>query len=358
MNFYQAPITRYLRLQAQVATTLGDIGPVPQTFSTNAPVITSSSSSWKSGEVINVFFETPCWPSSTFSINIDYNSAAANAPLLVAPNVMISNADANYFIRGNSSVGTTFTATAANITYCGVLTNVKPVNGNARASAVNSAWVQPADYLEIAASNGHTATNISSNSTAGVKNFTVLATRAKNNSDSFLVEFNACIRTDGADSAANAGIFTDGSGLTFVSGAGGVAVSAAYDVSLKYATAPIFRRLAQDGLSIEVLGKDANDVTIFTATLSSVANLTFPANNKAGLISSYFNPSKFTQVSSDWARANLRPLASAGTAIASHRLSIDRDVVSGGEPYRCLALVYPSGATGHPQVAITINPIS
>ena len=348
MNFYQAPITRYLRLETPVVTTLTDISSIPQLFGTTAPVINTSS--WKSGEVINVFFETPCWPSSTFSINIDYNSGSANAPLLVAPNVMISNADANYFIRGNASIGSTFTALVANITYCGVLTNVKPVNGNARASAVNSAWVQPADYLEIAASNGHTATNISDSSgVVGVKYFTVLATRIKNNSDSFLVEFNACIRTDGNNSTGAAASFAPTSDTT--------ANTLAYDVALKYAD-NTFKKLAQDGLSIEVLGKDGSGVTIFTATLSSAANLTFPANNKAGLISSYFDPSKFTQVSSAWARANLRPLASAGTAIASHRLSIDRDDVSGGEPYRCLALVYPSGAAGHPQVAITINPIS
>ena len=355
MNFYQAPITRYLSLDTLGTTSLPAIGPIPQGFSTTAPVINVSA--WKSGRVVNVFFETPCWPSSTFSINIEYNNTTTSAPLLAAPNVMISNPEANYFIRGNASIGSAFAAAAANITYCGVLTNVKPVNGNARASAVNSAWVQPADYLEIAASNGHTATNISSNSTAGIKNFTVLATRIKNNSDSFLIEFNACIRTDGNDSGGNAGIFTDGGGYVHLSGSG-TANAAAYDVSLKYATAPTFRRLAQDGLSIEVLGKDASDVTIFTATLSSVANLTFPANNKAGLISSYFNPSRFTQVSSAWATANLRPLASAGTAIVSHRLSIDRDDVSGGEPYRCLALVYPAGAANPPQVAITINPIS
>ena len=346
MNFYQAPITRYLRLETPVVTTLTDISSIPQVFSTTAPVISVNGA--KSGKVVNVFFETPCWPSSTFSINIEYNSAGTSAPLLVAPNIMISNPEANYFIRGNASIAGAWSATSANITYCGVLTNVKPVNSNARASAVNSAWVQPADYLEIAASNGHTATNISSNSTAGIKNFTVLATRIKNNSDSFLIEFNACIRTDGADSAGNAASFAPTSSSP--------SNALAYDVALKYADST-FKKLAQDGLSIEVLGKDASDVTIFTATLSSVANLTFPANNKAGLISSYFNPSKFTQVSSAWATANLRPLASSGTAIASHRLSIDRDDVSGGEPYRCLALVYPS-ATNPPQVAITINPIS
>ena len=347
MNFYQAPITRYLRLETPVATTLGDIGPIPQAFSTTAPVINGSS--WKSGKVVNVFFETPCWPSSTFSINIEYASAGTSAPLLVAPNVMISNSDANYFIRGNASVGTTFTATVANITYCGVLTNVKPVNGNARASAVNSAWVQPADYLEIAASNNHTATNISSSSGAvGVKYFTVLATRAKNNAGSFLVEFNACIRTDGSDST--------GTGASFDPLSGATANALAYDVALKYAN-NTFKKLAIDGLSIEVLGKDSAGVTIFTATLSSASNLTFPANNKAGLISSYFDPSKFTQVSAAWATANLRPLASAGTAIISHRLAVDRDDVSGGEPYRCLALVYPTTAN-FPQVAITINPIS
>ena len=346
MNFYQAPITRYLRLETPVVTTLTDISSIPQAFSTTAPVISVNGA--KSGKVVNVFFETPCWPSSTFSINIEYNSAGTSAPLLVAPNIMISNPEANYFIRGNASIAGAWSATSANITYCGVLTNVKPVNSNARASAVNSAWVQPADYLEIAASNGHTATNISSNSTAGIKNFTVLATRIKNNSDSFLIEFNACIRTDGSDSAGNAASFAPTSNSP--------SNALAYDVALKYAD-NTFKKLAQDGLSIEVLGKDASDVTIFTATLSSVANLTFPANNKAGLISSYFNPSKFTQVSSAWATANLRPLASSGTAIASHRLSIDRDDVSGGEPYRCLALVYPSG-TNPPQVAITINPIS
>lgn len=350
MNFYQAPITRYLRLETPVVTTLADINTLPQGFGTTAPVI--SSSAWKSGKVVNVFFETPCWPSSTFSINIEYNSAGTSTPLLAAPNVMISNPEANYFIRGNTSIAGSWSATAANLTYCGLLTNVKPVNGNARASAVNSAWVQPADYLEIAASNGHTVTNISDSAgVVGVKYFTVLATRAKNNSDSFLVEFNACIRTDGNDSTGAAASFAPTSTAVAAS-----ANALAYDVALKYADGS-FKKLAQDGLSIEVLGKDSAGVTIFTATLSSVANLTFPANNKAGLISSYFDPSKFTQVSSAWATANLRPLASAGTAIISHRLSVDRDYVSGGEPYRCLALVYPS-ATNPPQVAITINPIS
>lgn len=352
MNFHQAPITRYLRLQDRTASpSVAELTVAPQTFSATAPVINNSG--WMSGRAVNVFFETPTWPSSTFSINLEYNHSGGGSPLLVAPNVMIEDSGnasgvpnvTNHFIRGNVAFSHTLN-TVVNVTYCGVLMNVVPVG--ARASAANSGWVQPTDILDVTGNN-QIAHNLSAS-----QNITVQAVRTKGGPDSYYVEFNAPLDLDGTGTVISSG---DASGFTSSPSAGN-AVESAYDYAVKYANGT-FKKLGIDGLTLNVVGKDSGGTTAFTGTLVGSVNVTYANNNKTGLIAGLFDPSRFMQVSRAWANANFRPLPTvSSTAFNSQRITIDRDYVSGGEPYRCLAIVNSGSVGSYPQIAITINPIS
>ena len=362
MNFYQAPVTRYLSLPGTggTATTFADVTAVPQAFSSTVPPL--SISTFKGGIIgagsaplgVNLFFETPNWPSSTYSINLEYNASAAAAPLLVAPNVMMTDADATFFIRGNSILSNT-SNTAVHVVYCANLTNVVPVAGTVRASAANSAWIQPGDRMDIA---GNADSTNQSNAEVATPGSTLLvqACRFKTNSSTYLVEFDASIRTDGNNSAGTAaGTFT-----TSATGTGG-ADRTAYELYLK--TGATITGLAIGGMTLRVTGRspggtglDTAGTAIWTGTLTFAVNLSYPFNNKTGLLANYLDPSRFMQVSKAWAAGNLRPLGSSSTALVSQRIFVDRDLVAGGEPYRCLAIVNP-GSVAY-QVAVTINPIS
>jgi hypothetical protein len=254
----------------------------------------------------------------------------------------------NHFIRGNVAFANTLN-TAINVTYCGILTNVVPVG--ARASAANSAWVQPSDILDVA-TNGHIADNL----TAG-SNLTVLATRVKNNSDSYYVEFNASLDLDGTGRVVIVG--SDATGFpTSTSNGALTATETSYEYVLKYGASD-FRKLAVDGLAVTVVGKDSGGTPVFTGNLVSCVNLTYSSNNKSGVVAKLFDPTRFLQVSRAWANANFRPLPTVTTtAFNSQRITIDRDYVAGSEPYRCLALINSGTAASYPQIAITINPIS
>lgn len=354
MNFHQAPITRYLRLQDRAASpTANELTVAPQAFSATAPVINTST--WMSGRAVNVFFETPTWPSSTFSINLEYNHNAAGSPLLVAPNVMIEDSGnasgvpnvTNHFIRGNVAFSNTLN-TAVNVTYCGVLMNVVPVG--ARASAANSGWVQPTDILDVTGNN-QTAHNLATN-----QNITVQAVRTKGGPDSYYVEFNAPLDLDGTGTVISSG---DALGFPSSTATGAsAATESSYDYTVKYADAT-FKKLGIDGLTLNVVGKDSGGTPLFTGTLVGSVNLTYANNNKTGLIAGLFDPSRFMQVSRAWANANFRPLPTVTTtAFNSQRISIDRDYVSGAEPYRCIAIINSGTVSSWPQIAITINPIS
>ena len=355
MNFHQAPITRYLRLQDRSTNpTATELTVAPQAFSATAPVINTST--WMSGRAVNVFFETPTWPSSTFSINLEYNHNAAGSPLLVAPNVMIEDSGnvsgipnvTNHFIRGNVAFSNTLN-TNINVTYCGVLTNVAPLG--ARASAANYGWVQPTDILDVSGNN-----QIAHNLTTS-QNITVQAVRTKGGPDSYYVEFNAPLDLDGTGAVVIGG--SDATGFpTSASAGGSAATESSYDFTLKYADSS-FKKLAVDGLTLTVIGKDSGGTPAFTGTLVGSVNLTYANNNKTGLIAGLFDPSRFMQVSRAWANANFRPLSTvSSTAFNTQRISIDRDYVSGAEPYRCIAIINSGTVAAYPQIAITINPIS
>ncbi len=339
MNFYQAPITRYLRTDNPTsAQTFADITVSPQVFGTTSPVINSST--WKSGNAINVFFETPGWPSSTFSVNLEYNATTASTPLLVAPNVMMVDADYNCFIRGNSTIANVASAgnTRICVMYSATLSDIKPVG--ARASASNSAWVQPADQIDISG-NGQTHTNLSVED--GYTSCTVQACRMKHGADTFLVEFNAPIRTDGAEQS-----------FPISSSASGGDV-AAYELALKYLN-NTFKGIAKDSLTLNVVGRATDSSAVFTATMSYIVNISYPVNNKTGLISGFFDPSRFIQVSKAWATTNMRPFGASSSALFTNRLTVDKDQMAGAEPYRCLSIIDPGASTF--QIAVTINPIS
>lgn len=463
MNFHQAPITRYLNIPATTASATFTNSTVnAQAFTTTAPLLTVSS--WQGGAATNVFFETPSWPSGTFSINLEYNAATTAAtPLAVAPNVMMVDADANYFIRGSSlfassttvAVGTA--AVSINVVYSASLINVVPVGS--RASAANSAWVQPGDRIDIYksfGSNGNTTAGVSYPATGSNQStvetgtdITVQACRHRTGSTSYALDFNAAIRSTGFHAhitsktylgpVASPGVITVTAGdvlpyndgdaviLTFtgggitgvtsasttvylgnitrtpdgpttfqvyassaaaaIAGAGGVGITgsqvtvtaitpvtsgtaifeqhlsagtpistAALDLAIRYSNGTI-KKLAVDGLTLQVQGRSSVDNSVlWTGTLTSAINLSYTANNKAGLIASMFDPARFTQVSKLWAKYNTRPLPGATTALASQKISIDRDNNAGGEPYRCISIIN-TGSVAY-QVALTINPIS
>lgn len=352
MNFYQAPITRYLNIPGAnpTSTTFTQVTASTQAFSTTAPFMTVSSANttWYGGVATNVFFETPNWPSSSYIITVEYNASAAAAPLLVGPNIMMLDADANYFIRGNAVAAST-AASSINVMYCATLTNVVPEPNSARTSAVNSSWIQPGDRMDLS-DNGQSTTNQAAAEAANAgSSVTVQACRFKTNSTNFVVEFNAAIRSDGNNPSGTA------SGFTPTSTSPSSANTAAYELKFKYSDGT-FKSLAADSMVLKVIGRDTNGNIVWRGTLSFAVNLTYPANNKTGLISSYFDPGRFTQVTKAWALGNLRPLVGAGTAFQSQRIYVDRDLVAGAEPYRCISL-YNSGSVGY-QVALTIQPIS
>lgn len=339
---------------AGTSTTFVDVTATPQAFVAAAPPLTvSSASGFKGGVATNVFFETPNWPSSTYSINLEYNATTTAGPLLVAPNVMMTDADANFFIRGNSILSNSGSNGNAiiHVVYCATLSNVVPVAGTARASAANSAWIQPGDRMDIAGNADSTNQSSGETSTAG-STLLVQACRFKTNSSTYLVEFDASIRTDGNNSAGFASGFT-------TSAAPSSANAAAYELYLK--TGATITGLAKDGLTLKVTGRspggsDTAGTAIWTGTLTFAVNLSYPNNNKTGLLTSYLDPSRFMQVSKAWAVGNLRPVAGNSTALVSQRIFVDRDLVAGAEPYRCLSIVN-SGTVAY-QVAITVNPIS
>lgn len=353
MNFHQAPVTRYLNIPgaAGSSTLFADVTATPQAFIAGAPPLTvSSAAGFKGGVATNVFFETPNWPSSTYSINLEYNATATAGPLLVAPNVMMTDADANFFIRGNSLLANT-SNTAIHVVYCATLSNVVPVAGTVRASAANSSWIQPGDRIDIAG-NADGTNQSSGESTAG-STVLVQACRFKTNSSTFLVEFDASIRTDGSGTNSTSGFTQSASPSS--------ANVAAYELYLK--TGSTITGLAKDGLTLRVTGRspggtglDAAGTAIWTGILTFAVNLSYPTNNKTSLLTSYLDPSRFMQVSKAWALGNLRPLAGNGTSLVSQRIFVDRDLVAGAEPYRCLSIVN-SGSVAY-QVALTINPIS
>ena len=463
MNFHQAPITRYLNIPATtVSATFTNSTVNAQAFTTTAPLLTvSSAATWQGGAATNVFFETPSWPSGTFSINLEYNATAAATPLAIAPNVMMVDADANYFIRGSSlfaSSTTVIASTAAvsiNVVYSASLINVVPVGS--RASAANSAWVQPGDRIDIYksfGSNGNTTAGVSYPATGSNQStvetgadITVQACRHRTGSTSYALDFNAAIRSTGFHAhitgkaylgpVASPGVITVTAGdvlpynngdaviLTYtpnnitgvttasttvylgnitrtpdgpttfqvytssaaaaIAGAGGVAITtstvtvtaitpvtstaifeqhlsggngntAALDLAIRYSNGTV-KKLAVDGLTLQVQGRSSVDNSVlWTGTLTSAINLSYTANNKAGLIASMFDPARFTQVSKLWAKYNTRPLPGATTTLASQKISIDRDNNAGGEPYRCISIIN-TGSISY-QVALTINPIS
>ena len=434
-------------------------------FATAVPLLGVSSAAtpaFLGGQATNVFFETPSWPSGTFSINLEYNhSTSAGTSLVVAPNVMMVDADANYFIRGSSlfasstavAVGTA--AVSINVVYSASLINVVPVGS--RASAANSAWVQPGDRIDIYksfGSNGNTTAGVSYPATGSNQStvetgadITVQACRHRTGSTSYALDFNAAIRSTGfhahitgksySGPAASPGVITVTAGevlpyndgdsviLTYaggsltgvtspatvflgnitrtpdgpntfqvytasaaaaIAGAGGVAITgasfsvssivpvtsgtaifgqhlstgvvstAALDLAIRYSDGTI-KKLAVDGLTLQVQGRSSVDNSVlWTGTLTSAINLSYTANNKAGLIASMFDPARFTQVSKLWAKYNTRPLPGATTTLASQKISIDRDNNAGGEPYRCISIIN-TGSVAY-QVALTINPIS
>jgi hypothetical protein len=182
----------------------------------------------------------------------------------------------------------------------------------------------------------------------------VQACRFKTNSSTYLVEFDASIRTDGSNSAGAASGFTQSASPTSAN-------VVAYELYLK--TGATITGLAIGGMTLRVTGRspggtnlDAAGTAIWTGILTFAVNLSYPVNNKTGLLTSYLDPSRFMQVSKAWALGNLRPLPGSSTSLVSQRMFVDRDLVAGAEPYRCLSIVN-SGSVGY-QVALTINPIS
>lgn len=349
MNFYQAPVTRYVSLSgaAAVATTFDQITPIPQSFSNSAPGF--SIPTFRGGPCANLFFETPNWPSSAYAISLEYVlGAAGTTPLLVGPNVMIKDADANFFIRGNSLLANT-SNTIVNIVYSAVLTNIQIPAASTRNSALNNAWVQPGDRIDIAG-NGQSGTNQSNGEVATPgSTLTVQSCRVKTNPQTFCIEFNAAIRTDGLlSNGTGAGTFTVSNTTT--------ANVAAHELTLRIDGTN--KKLAVDNLTLNVVGRDpSTNAIIWTGTLTSAVNLSHPVNNKTGLMESLYDPSKFMQTSKAWASANLRPLFANGTTITSQRIFVDRDLVAGAEPYRCISLLNPIN-TANFVVAVTVSPIS
>jgi hypothetical protein len=253
----------------------------------------------------------------------------------------------NHFIRGNVVFSNTLN-TAINVTYCGVLMNVVPVGE--RVSAANSSWVQPADILDV------TGNNQIAHNLATSQNITVQAVRAKGGPDSYYVEFNAPLDLDGIGTSISGG---DATGFPTSPATGTLAATeSSYDYTVKYADNS-FKKLGTDGLTLNVVGKDSSGTAVFTGVLVGSVNVTYANNNKTGLIAGLFDPSRFMQVSRAWANANFRPLSTVSTtAFNSQRISVDRDYVSGAEPYRCIAIINSGTTPTYPQIAITINPIS
>lgn len=138
MNFHQSPITRYIVTGPnQTCNPVGSPTTPGDTCFTQYPLFKNATinglsypngyfvdyqdsiyNGWNFGRAVNVFFDTPFWPTSAIQINIKAVGAGstnttARLPIMVAPNVVLSDyaSDSvstgpyNTFIRGNAVFG-------------------------------------------------------------------------------------------------------------------------------------------------------------------------------------------------------------------------------------------------------------
>lgn len=273
MNFHQSPLTKYII--TGTANSATDIGCFDFAYTQyGLPIYTANSSyahpnpytidktslipyaGWNMGRNINLFFDTPFWPTSALQITVKIVASSSGPtspkhPVLIAPNVVIRGSEASpsrytdydpyyTFLRGNpvyangklyssnpSSAGLVtgsffmddgsgfpvvfdsdkdvgaMSTGEVRVQYSGRLSQIEPVG--ARASQTNNYWVQPTDTIELIPLEGSKGSNLAGfnriTSYDNASNYYPIITAVKNNNNqkTWSIEFSAMINNSEAN---------------------------------------------------------------------------------------------------------------------------------------------------------------
>lgn len=264
MNFYQAPIARFIYTAVRNTDTVAR-PVVPDTGVYNDTALGTHQAL---GRNVTVFFETPGWPTASHKIEVRGQVAGTtvtNGNLVAAPNVCLSDADSYIFLRGNSVFANNATpANGIHVVYSATLDNVQLASGSSRASDGNNYWVRPGDTFTFtnpvqAATVG---SNIGDDGNGRNQVATVTSVRQKGGPDRLVIEFSVPIVT-----TAVAGYRT------------GAEAWALRDL--------VFFQGATPGAAVNPVGLSFNRPTVrasssgggWSGVLSGVVNLTYPTAN-------------------------------------------------------------------------------
>jgi hypothetical protein len=349
MNFYQAPIARFIRLVARDTASVA-VPVVPGTG------VYPASTGQALGRNVTVFFETPGWPTASHKVEVKGQTTGTPNNLVAAPNVCLSDADSYIFLRGNSVYANNATASLGiHVVYSATLENVQP--STTRAASSNNYWVRPGDTFTF--TNPVQAASVGSNigDAAGFTSVAVVTSvRQKGGPDRLVIEFSVPIVT-----TAVLGYRTGTSGnwpaydLVFFAGA-----------SPGAATNPV-------GLSFNRLQVQVSSASNWTAALSAAVNLSYPTANPAGLFvpdpsgsdpkpAGLINPSSTLITSSAALAANGRQMyvqLDGGTPATRYNCNYTfehrPDFNQGSAPYRCIS--FTAAGSSDWSIEVLVHPL-
>ena len=259
MNFNLAPITRIISTIAKDETSFA----APPTF-TAGGALAGASVSLKSGRATTIFFEVPSCPVAANQIDIKLHevTAATCLGLRVAPNVYMADADSYLFIRGNSVVANSATATdGIHVVYSVIVEGVLPVS---RSSDSSGSWIRPGDVLVITPpTSAHTSNAV----TVSSVDAEVINVRQRNN-NTFLIDFTVGIDPD-----------------LVTSGISGWAKNELLFHTGTTASPTALLGLARDQLTLPVSASPKGGGNVqWKGVIKSAVNLSYPSANKSGII--------------------------------------------------------------------------
>ena len=313
MHFFQAPIQRFVHPHTAYTTTYASpldlAGAAHSTGNLTLP-----HSTLEAGRSCTLFFDTPNWPSSAFKIAV-YTSPHGNNtnPLVMAPNVYLTDADQYQFIRGNSVYANAATATnGIHVMYSATITDVKPLAN--RGDAANDYIVRPGDTFSITRDQANS--NLVSIAGLSLPKITACRLRAKNTA----IEFSAPIDPNLLDADVNAPTYYTG-----------------------WAKNDIYfhDRIVGNGIeNVESISRVSKSYKVVSAnnwegTLRNTVNLSYVSNNRAGIIPAP-DPNLFTLSSVDAFKQN-GILKKSSTVDLYTEFTQDLDISQGVNPFKCIS---------------------
>jgi len=338
LQYNKAPISRVISTKDKLTSTYAS----PVTFGANG-ALGSSAVTLQSGRAVTVFFEVPTAPIAASQINIKLHPNGTCSGLHAAPNVVMADADSYLFIRGNSVVANAATASnGIHVVYSAILENVIPVNRtNVNAGSLVRAGdnlniitpivVRVEDTPNVITSVDYNETNITS-----VQSVTgqVISVKHKGQ-NTYLVDFTVGIDPDLVNSgitgwAANELLFYRGTAANPI---------------------PPIIGLAKDQFRVGVSGVSSGS-TAWRGSLNSAINLSYPDDNKAGILNTV-DSSETTIVTKNW-------VASSGLPATSDALNIysEVDYNAGAMPFKCVSIIdNSSGENNFYNLEVSIIPL-